>query len=286
MRVKFETIGGVSTRYYQAGSGYPLVLVHGVGMTADSWLLNVPVLGRQFSVFAPDLLDNGFTGSGAYTGGPPHAHMLDHLAHFVDHLKLDRFALAGSSFGALLAILLYFRMPKRIERLIVISSSSSLRQPETLTPEYARAYKNARSAALDPTYEVTRNRMAQIFYDPARIPESLLMLQLTTNALPNALPSLDRRLPGMMDPDAIRPFSVADRLGEIAIPTLAIYGKQDPRSDYNEAMEKTRRIPNCKLVVVDQCGHLPHLEHPETFNRAVVEFLGDRIQAPELRKAQ
>ena len=69
MRVKFADIGGVRTRYLYAGDGPPLLLLHGVGMSADGFLRIIDPLASRFSVFAPDLLAHGFTDVADLSGG-------------------------------------------------------------------------------------------------------------------------------------------------------------------------------------------------------------------------
>lgn len=280
MRVEFATIGGTRTRFFRAGEGRPVLLLHGVGMTADSWYLTIPALASDHAVFAPDLLDNGFTGAGDYAGGPPHPFMLRHLEDFLGHLGIGRFAVVGSSFGGLLATLLYFHMPQRVERLVIVSSGSSSQPPEALAVTYRNAYDNGRRVFLDPTVEVCRDRLGRIFADRGAIPEPMLLAQLTAYAWPGALAGYERRLKGMMDPEAIRPFRVDDRLDRIAVPTLAVWGRDDPRSDIARASAKLGQVPDIRIEVLDRCGHLPHLEQPDRFNAMLRSFLAGTTPRP------
>ena len=102
MRDHFASIDGAATRYYLAGSGYPLLLVHGVGVSSDIWLRNIEALSADFTVCAPDTLGHGFTETGAYRGGALQPYLVDHLAQLVEHLGFQDFQAVGSSFGALL----------------------------------------------------------------------------------------------------------------------------------------------------------------------------------------
>lgn len=273
VRVHFVEFGGVPTRFYRAGAGKPVLLLHGVGMTADSWCRTIGPLAAGWDVIAPDLLDNGFTGSGTYTGGPPHAATLDHLEALLNGLGLQRISIVGSSFGASLAAHLYFRAPERIERLVLVSSGSAFKDAEALVEMYEKSYANGRSALLDPSIENCRRRLGRIFHDPSRIPDELLLLQLTPYALPSALAAFERRLRGMMDLEAMRQWEIGQRLKDISVPILAIWGRQDPRGEHAKAEELFRAIPTAAFVTIDDCGHLPHLERPERFNTLVREFL-------------
>src|SRR4051812_12590441 len=93
LKASIARVGGVDTRYFHEGTTGPrLLLVHGVGMSGAAWLRNVDALAQDFRVCAPDLLGNGLTGWNDPPPGPPHPHVLEHLAALVDHLEWDDFA--------------------------------------------------------------------------------------------------------------------------------------------------------------------------------------------------
>ena len=278
MRVQFAEIGGVPTRYYYEGSGAPLMLVHGAGVSGDSWLRNVDALAQDFQVVAPDTMGHGFTGTGAYTGGPPHPYMVDHLIALADHVGFKKFAMAGSSFGAMLSILTHFKIKDRVEKLILISSGSSTLSEEEHLKSVQNAYKNGMSAMTDPTLENCRARLGRIFYDPKKIPEELLWMQVTLYARPGVKDHYERRMKGMMDP-AARQYRVAERMREISVPTLLVWGLNDPRVIYSRAVEAANQIGRSTLVGFPECGHEPHIEHWERFNAIARKFLkGERIK--------
>lgn len=273
MRVHFENIGGARTRYFRAGAGPAVLLLHGVGMTADSWCRTITPLSRDFDVIAPDLLGSGFTESGDYRGGPPHDAMLAHLTALIAHLGLGDVALVGSSFGAALSILLYHRVRDLVSALVLVSSGSSFKTAEELVEMYRRAAANGRKAFSDPTLETCRNRLANLFFDREKIPLEALLMQLTPMALPDALAAFDRRMEGMTQLEAMRPYAIGDKLAAIKKPILAVWGKQDPRGDFATANRVLGALPQIRLEAFDQCGHLPHLEQSEKFIAVVRDFL-------------
>lgn len=282
MRVKFDEIGGVPTRYYHEGSGDPLLLIHGVGVSSDTWLRNVDALARDFAVYAPDVLDNGFTGQGEYRGGPPQPHMVAHLIDFVDALGLEEFAIAGSSFGALLGALLYFQMPERVKRLVLISSGTCFNSEAELARTLRDSYANGISAIGDPTLENCRQRMRNIFYDPDAVPEEMVLMQLNLYALAGAREAYERRMRGLMDTEASRPYRILERLEDIDVPTLLVWARDDPRVVFARAEEAARRIPDATLVSFKRCKHHPHVEHPARFNETVRRFLkGEGLEGLE-----
>jgi len=274
MRVKFVDVDGVRTRYYEAGDGPMLLLIHGAAMAADVWIRTLDPLADRFRVVAPDLLGNGFTGAGDYRGGPPHPYYVRHLFGLLDAIGIDRFAAAGSSLGALIAALLYFEAPRRVTGLVFVGSGSTLTTDEALMRHStARAYANGRTAFLDMSYEDCRRRMNNIVADPGSVPESLVLMQLTANSLPGALDAYDVRMQGLMDIEATRPYRVGDRLGEIDVPVLAVLGRNDPRGRYEQAVADFARLPMARIETMERCGHYPQLEHPEEFNAMIRDFL-------------
>jgi 2-hydroxy-6-oxonona-2,4-dienedioate hydrolase len=280
VRVKFTDVNGIPTRYYHEGSGYPVLLLHGAGVSADTWLRNIDVLARDFAVYAPDTLGHGFTGSGDYKGGPPQPPAVEHLVRFADYLNLKKFAAVGSSYGALLASLLYLRLPERVEKLILVSSGSVVNRDDELSGALQQAYTNGLSAIENPTLETCRRRMQNIFYDPSSVPEEVIVMQLTLYALPGARESFERRLRGMMDIEASRPYRVVDRLEQIKAPTLLVWGREDPRGIYQRAVDATKRMPRAHLVAFDRCKHHPHIEHPDRFNALARQFLRGEMEEP------
>lgn len=273
MRFSFVEALGARTRYMHGGSGPNLILVHGTGLTADSWFLNVPELEKHFSVYAPDLLDNGFTEAGPYTDGAPQPLCVEHLIALADRLGLDRFSLLGSSFGCNIATLLYGRVPERIERLVLVGPGSAFDRTNDWRTMYKGAYLNGLKAIEEPTYDNCRVRMGNAVYDPTCIPDALLLAQMTQYAQAGALQSFERRMSGLRLEAAIKEYEIRSRLEHIRVPTLLILGRQDPRGNFDQACESSMRLPNGTLIAYDRCGHWPHIEHPAIFNQDVTEFL-------------
>jgi pimeloyl-ACP methyl ester carboxylesterase len=273
MRVSFIEAGGVATRLLHAGSGDPLLLLHPVGFSADVWVRNMPELGQRFRVAAPDLLGHGFTDLYGRDGTIGHERMLDHLAALVDVLEFDSFSIAGSSFGSQLGALLYLRMPERVRRLVVIGSATTIQPPAEVIAALQRTRANAMKAFAAPSWESCATRLANLCFDPALDFSPLILSQLTAYAREGAAEAYDRLLTAISDPTTAERFSVRHRLGNITVPTLLLWGRQDPRASHDRAIEALGLIPDARLVTIEHCGHLPFFEHPAAFNQAVLDFL-------------
>ncbi len=277
MRASFADVAGVHTRFFEHGQGeYGVLLIHGVGVGADSWLWNVEALGQERMAVAPDLLGYGLTGEGSYREGPPHESILDHLVALADHLGLRRLCVVGSSFGANIACHLALRLGARVKRLILVGCGPALNSPAFLHGMYQQSLANGIAAMADPTLERCERRMRNLVIDPASIPPGLPLIQLTLYGLPETRDRYERRIHGIMSMEALEQYDVTPHLNEIAAPTLVIWGRQDIRGEIEEAERHAARLPRGKMMVWEECGHLPYLEKPAQFNAAVDAFIRER----------
>jgi pimeloyl-ACP methyl ester carboxylesterase len=274
MRIKFVDVDGVRTRYLDAGDGEALILLHGVGMSGDVFLPNVEPLSRSFRVIAPDLCGHGFTDHVDFGGEPPPVVMARHIAGLAAALGLTSYAVGGSSFGALIAALMYFEAPENIRHLILIGSGSVFHPGDEQKRTLRAAMANGVTAMANPTLESCRQRMARIVYDGATVPEAVLPVQLTAYALPDRLRAYEATIGGtiktMDRPDA----RVHGRLERIAVPTLVITGREDVRASCDLTTAGVKRMPDARLHIYEKCGHMPFMEHPDRFNADVAAFLG------------
>jgi pimeloyl-ACP methyl ester carboxylesterase len=137
---------------------------------------------------------------------------------------MDRFSIVGSSLGAVIAILTYLRAPQRIEKLVLVGPGLLLNPPSDGHDIYEATYKNSRSALADPTYDSCRTRMQRAFFDPAKVPEMLVAMQMMMYASPDALERFERRMAGLRSTEATA-FRVDDKLERVGVPTLFLCGK-------------------------------------------------------------
>jgi pimeloyl-ACP methyl ester carboxylesterase len=273
MRLRITDILDARTRYYEAGEGRPVMLVHGVGMSADTWLPSIPLLARHFRICAPDILDNGFTEAGPYRGGPPQPYMVDHLLALADSMQWEKFSLVGSSLGSLLSTLLYLRAPQRVDKLVLVGPGAVLQDPADLAHVFDAAAANGRSAIENPTYEACKARMGRAVHDPSCVPDSLLTMQMLLYALPGAMEKFDRRMAGLKSEQSLREYTIYHHLERVQVPVLVVLGREDPRGDLEKAMAGARRIPNAEILTYEKCGHWPQVEYPQRFCDDVASFL-------------
>jgi pimeloyl-ACP methyl ester carboxylesterase len=273
MKARFIDVDGVRTRYLVAGNGPAVFLLHGVGMSGDTFVRNVDVLGEFFTVIAPDMLGHGFTDAVNFAGEAPQAAMRRHLERLADLLGFETYSVLGSSYGGLIAALMWFSRPLRVRDLVLIGSGSVFHPAREQRCTLRAAASNAMQALGDPTLASCRRRMAAICYDPEAVAEEVLLVQLTSYALPDRFSAYQDTIDGVIASLGSSEQTVFDRLEQLKARSLIITGRDDIRANWLRHVEGRKRMANARLVIVEQCGHLPYIEHPTRFNNLVHAFL-------------
>ena len=250
----------VETEVEIAGEGPPMVYLHGPwGLAPDREF--VARLARDHTVYAPKH-------PGTSRGDPDAVHALDgwldlvvYYGEVLDRLALDTAVLVGHSFGGLVAAELAAAAPKSVGRLVLIDPVGLWRDDLPVKNWMLLSEKERRpSLFANPEGEA-----AQAFFalpdDPAERVDTLaqtIWAQACTGKLVWPVP--DRGL--------------KKRAHRIAAPTLIVWGKADRIVDPAYAQEFAKRIAGARITLIDQAGHLPHLEQPDAVAQAVQGFLG------------
>ncbi len=236
----------------------PVVLLHGMLGDLSNWTATIEALAtHQRRVLVPvlpvyDLPLRQTTVQGLVA----HAHA------FADALSLDSFVLAGNSLGGQVALFYSLAHPDRVAAL-VLSGASGVYERRMGTSTMRRKDR-----------EFIRERAAVTFYEDTVVTDELVdeMYELV-NDRPRAL-----RLIKMAR--SSRNETITNRLPEITLPTLLIWGRDDEITPPDVAEEFYRRLPDAELHFVDRCGHAPMMERPDTFNRLLLRFLRERVDLP------
>jgi pimeloyl-ACP methyl ester carboxylesterase len=261
----------------EAGSGAPVVALHGGDGEAVDWAPLLAALQAEFHVYAVDRPGFGLSDPFDYH----HVDMRKHAASFVesllDALGLESVTLAGGSMGGYFALVAALSDPDRIDRLVLVGMPAGLlaELPEGL----ARIGKSedAAEAFMDSvdSIEGQKNQYRNMFsVDLAQVPELYLETRLAGLRLPGVKQTWATLLQRIVAPDgSLNPeFYLGDELPQIRQPTLVIWGERDMLgSEIGEA--STQRLPNGRFTVIPGIGHFPFLEAPQECATAIIEFL-------------
>ena len=254
-------VGGQRIAYRSAGSGLPLVLLHGLWADSRWWRHQLESLADEFRVIAWDA-----PGCGASSDPPADFGLADYadaVAGFVRALGIDRPHILGLSFGGGLAIEVAVRHPDLPRSLVLASAYAGW--AGSLAPDVVEARLRAALAEADrPPEEWVAGYVPGFFGGPVSpdVVADLIGIML------------DVRASGIKP--MVKAFAAADLrdgLAHLTVPTLLLYGGRDERSSLRVAHDLHARIPHAELVVLPGVGHATNIEAPAGFSDAVRRFL-------------
>jgi pimeloyl-ACP methyl ester carboxylesterase len=257
---------GVATNYLEAGSGSPVVLVHGSGPGVSAyanWRLTIPALATEHRVLAPDMAGFGFS---AKPGGYGMDGWLAQLRGFVDALGLDRVALVGNSFGGGLAIAFADRWPERVDRLVLMGSVGvvfSITEGLDAVWGYEPSPANMR-------------RILDVFaHDRSLVTDELAEVRYRASVEPGVQEAFAAMFPAPRQRWVEAMATPEDRIAALPHETLVVHGREDQVIPLDNALRLLELIPRSQLHVFGRCGHWTQIEHAAGFNELVLDFLRD-----------
>jgi pimeloyl-ACP methyl ester carboxylesterase len=250
----------------------PLLFIHGLGGLWQNWLLNIPAFMGTHRVIAPDL--PGFGGSELPSGRisiQGYARVIDALC---DRLGVDGPVVVGNSMGGFVGAEVALAFPTRVHRLVLVSAAGISAWNMWREPIMAVGRLMAVGAARTgvktlPVASRPRLRRAALQL-VVKYPERL-SVPLATELVAGAGA---RGFVGGLD--AVLGYSFQERLPEIEVPTLIVWGRNDSLIPVDDAFTFERLIgANARAEIFEDTGHLSMLERPTRFNSLLAEFLAE-----------
>jgi pimeloyl-ACP methyl ester carboxylesterase len=262
-------VRGSQVNYVEMGDGPPVVLIHGLSGCWQNWLENIPQLARRHRVVALDLA--GFGDSEL----PQEEISIPGYGRFVDaflgEIGVERASLVGNSMGGFIAAETSISHPSRVDKLVLVSAAGLVRVGNRqlyALERAARLFHPLTAAFLARREHLVRRPglRKRMLYGVVRYPERIepeLAYEVASGA----------GKPGFLDAlQAVMDYDFRDRLSEISVPTLIVWGRNDRVVPVAGAYEYEQLIPNTRRVIFEDTGHLPMLERPAQFNALVDEF--------------
>ena len=256
----------VTTTYVNQGSGgIPILLIHGFDSSLLEFRRLLPILATGQSTFAVDLLGFGFTQRNLDILLTPE-NIKTHLYQFWKTIIKQPVILAGASMGGAAAIDFTLTYPEAVEKLVLLDSAGLAKQP---------AIGKFMFPPIDTfATEFLRNpKIRQSISKAAYFDQSFASLDAQVcAALHLKCPDWNKSLIAFTKNGGYGSFS--DRLKEIQQQTLIIWGKRDKILGTKDAAKFAAGIPNSKLVWINNCGHVPHLEQPVATAKEILAISG------------
>ncbi|HSD04531.1 MAG TPA: alpha/beta hydrolase [Nitrosopumilaceae archaeon] len=259
MEEKFVKVGTNKIRYLQEGKGKNVVLVHGLGASAERWAYVIPRLSKKYHVIVPDLIGFGYSDKPSIDYTPEL--FSSFIFDFLNTLDISKASMVGSSLGGQIVAECAITQNKMIEKIVLVSPSGLMRHSTPTLDAYMMA-------ALYPNPDGAKSAF-QMMAGPHRdIDAKTINGFVERMTLPNAKMAFMSTVLGLKNS-----VSMEDRLAKISVPTMIIWGKEDSLIPIKYSNNFLSAIKNCQFVEMDGCGHTPYVEEPEKFSEILLKFL-------------
>ena len=262
---EYVQVDGIKTFVVKAGSGHPILLIHGASPGASSlinWKLNLkPLAAAGFAVYAYDQPGFGYTDN-------PSDHSVEyrvtHAKALLDAFKFDRVHVVGNSVGGYIAARLALE-DKRVKSFVTTTSGSL--SPQGSAESQSLAKKHSQELReYEPTIENMRKLTVGTIFNKELITEELVRERYEMSTGKNYDAQLARRSAPPQRP-------IHDELHQLRVSTLLLWGNNDRGVSVERGLELFRRIPNAEFHLFDNCAHWVQWDKAARFNGLVTNFL-------------
>jgi pimeloyl-ACP methyl ester carboxylesterase len=261
--------------YRVAGSGPPVVLIHGMVNSSRHWEEVALRLADRYTVIAPDLIGHGDSAAvrGDYSIGAHAASIRDMLAV----IGIDRATIVGHSLGGGVAMQFFYQFPQRTERLVLVSSGGLGHEVSPLLRSAALPGMNglvgliAHRRILDALWELGKRLRAR--GNSKGIYVQAIVRALRPLEQPGARAAFLHTLRSVIDVHGQR-VSAVDRLYLLAsMPTLVVWGERDNTIPLEHGRAMHEAVPHSRFETLPRAAHFPHLEDPDGLARVLLDFI-------------
>jgi pimeloyl-ACP methyl ester carboxylesterase len=275
---KMIDIDGRKLNYVELGDRDKptLLFVHGIMGTWRNWVFNLLPFADRYRVIAVDL--PGFGLSEMPAGEFSIEKYADTIKHFAEKLGISKLTLIGNSMGGQVGTIVAKKYPELLEELVLVDPagfSTSTPKLRKIAP-YAKYVEPLLKIGPRLRKMIASNRtLASLFtkivlWRPRQISSELILVLLAGIGKPGFVPALD----------TITHTPVDEFPGEVKTDTVIIWGRNDSLIPKKDAFKFARMIPQAKLELMDDVGHIPMFETPDRFNALLSRYLPVSEPAP------
>ena len=248
-------------RYLEAGSGWPVVLLHAFPLNADMWRPQLERVPDGWRYIAPDL--RGF-GPGAQTAAASMDDFADGVIALLDALEIEKATIGGVSMGGYATFALWRRAPERFHA-VILADTRATADNEQGRANRLKMIDTLRSKGVG---AVVDEMMPKLLGETTRRDRPEVADRVREIALMNRADGVAGAVAAMRD----RPDSSAD-LATISVPVLVVVGGEDTLTPPADSEAMRSQINRGRLVDIPGAGHLSNLEAPEEFSAVLADFL-------------
>jgi pimeloyl-ACP methyl ester carboxylesterase len=252
-------VGELKIHYVTGGEGKPLVIIHGGANGAGAWKKNLTELAKHYTVYAPDL--PGFGRSQEIEGDFQIPELVKFVDAFTRNLGLKSFHLIGHSLGGAVAVNYVLQFPNKITKLVLVSSMCLGKEVALWVRFLSRLWlARIMGEVLFTIFRAIKWAGEKLFVGV----EFLMPFSRASMILGIPLTTLKEQT-----------IVLANRLSDIMVPTLVVWGAKDRIVPPKQAYNAGKLIPHCQVVIFDDCGHSVYREKLPEFSQLLTRFLDE-----------
>ncbi|WP_161976377.1 alpha/beta fold hydrolase [Mycolicibacterium sp. CH28] len=269
-----ESVGEYHLHYHEAGSGPPLLLLHGSGPGVSAWsnfAENIPIFAENYHTLCLDM--PGFGSSPPVVWRKIYSQVAaDAVRSFLDNLGIDQIDIIGNSMGGNVATEFALAHPARVRRLVLMGPGGLA--VNTFSPAVSEGAKRLFEFLGDPSRERMIAWVQTMVSDPATITDDLIDERMANALKPNVVATTAGIFATFADPELATSPPLWARAKDLQHHTMLIWGRDDRMLPFEGGLFPFRQLPNAELHVFSNCGHWAQVERKSDFERIVLEFLG------------
>ena len=256
---KTAKVYGQEIHYYDRGTGASVILLHGMVGTATDWALTLGPLAKRYHVYALDQI--GFGHSDKPKIEYKISTFVDFLREFMRVKHIPKATIVGNSVGGWIAVDFAATHSDLVDRLVLVDALG------LDTP----VHHNVPVDMNPSTMEGTRQVWEFLFYNRKLVTDAMVRTTWKHRQQDGDRDTIQRLVAALVAGNEFEDSKV----GSIRAPALLIWGRNDVATPLEFGEHFHQAMPGSKLVVIDQCGHVPQIEKPAEFNKALAEFLAE-----------
>lgn len=261
MSEHFVSVGSNRVRYLESGdSDETILLIHGLGASAERWEFVMPILDKRYKLIIPDLVGFGYSDKPAVKYTPEF--FVSFLEEFLHSINIKKTHVIGSSLGGQISAEFAAKNPHIVDKLILVSSSGIMKHSTPALDAYVMA-------ALYPNKDTVRQAF-ETMSASSEVSLGIIDSFIERMRLPNAKMAFMSTILGLKNAKIL-----TDKLGLISVPSLIIWGSRDPVIPIKYAEIFVSSIHDCRFYRMEGSGHTPFVDNPEKFADVVLDFLQD-----------